>query len=92
MEFRVAAKVLTVDEDVGHGSLSSLLLQGVLQFGAVSKLIELDDVGRIVLALKQLLGRSAVRAGSLTVDLDLVGCDRCVDLCNQVVCLGHLCC
>ena len=84
--------MLAVDEDVGDGSLASLLLEGVLDFTTVGDVIELENFEREPLRLEQLLGRGAVRAGRLAVDHDLVGCDLLVNLCNQISCLGHLCC
>ena len=91
-KIRVAADVLTVDEDVGDSSLAGLLLEGVLNSSTVGNLIELDKFGGVVFALEQILGCCAVGARRLAVDHDLVGCDRGVDLSDQIVCLGHLCC
>ena len=92
LKFRVASKVFTVDKDVGYGSLPSLLLEGVLDIGTVAHLVELDDGKFVVLALKQLLGSSAMRAGGLAVNHDLVRGDLCVNICDQIVCLCHLHC
>ena len=91
-KIRVAADVHTVDEDVGDSSLAGLLLEGVLNSSTVGNLIELDKFGGVVFALEQILGCCAVGARRLAVDHDLVGCDRGVDLSDQIVCLGHLCC
>ena len=92
LKFGVAAEVLAVDEDVGDGSLASLLLEGGLDVTTVGDVIELDNFVRIPQLAEQLLGLGAERAGRLAVDHDLVGCDLLVNLCNQISCLGHLCC
>ena len=92
MKLGVAAEVFTVDEDVGDGSLAGLLLEGGLDFATVGNVIELDNLILITQLVEQLLGLGAERAGRLAVDHDLVGCDLGIDLSNQSVCLGHLCC
>ena len=84
--------MFTVDEDVGDGSLAGLLLEGGLDISTVGNVIELDNFVRIPQPAEELLGLGAERAGRLAVDHDLVGCDCGVDLSNQIVCLGHLCC
>ena len=86
MEVAVAAEVLAVDEDVGDGALTCLLLQRVLNVVAVGDLVELDNLEGKALRLERVLGGVAVRAVALAVHHDLVSGDLAVDLLNQVFC------
>ena len=86
MEVAVAAEVLAVDEDVGDGALTCLLLQRVLNVVAVGDLVELDNLEGEALRLECVLGGGAVRAVALAVHHDLVSGDLAVDLLNQVFC------
>ena len=75
----VAAEVLAIDENVGHGPLASLLIQGVLDGVSVLFLVELLYHELNALALEQLLGSGAVWAPALAVHHDLVGLDLRID-------------
>ena len=78
--------MLAVDEDVGDGALTCLLLQRVLNVVAVGDLVELDHLEGEALRLEGVLGGVAVRAVALAVHHDLVSGDLAVDLLNQVFC------
>ena len=71
--------MLLVDENVGHGALASLLLEGVLDLGAVGKLVKLDDLVGNALLLEEVLGLDAEWASTLGVDHDFVASDFGVD-------------
>ena len=53
------------DEDVGHGSLAGLGLEGVLDGGAIGDLVKLNDFECDVLGAKQALGLNAEGASTL---------------------------
>ena len=92
MEVGVAAEVFTIDEDVGHGSLASLLIEGVLDGVTVLLLIELLHSELNVLALEQLLSGVAMWAPALAVHHDLDGGDLLVDLIEKISCFCHAYC
>ena len=93
MEVGVATEVLTIDENVGHGSLPSLLVKGVLDGVTVLFLVEFHGRERNVLALKQLLSGGAMWAPALAVHHDLVGRDLRLDLILQILsCFCHAYC
>ena len=86
MKVAVATEVLAVDEDVGDGALTCLLLQRVLNVVAVGDLVELDRREGEALRLERALGGVAMRAVGLAVHHDLVSGDLAVNLLNQVFC------
>ena len=72
-----------VDENVGHGALASLLLESVLDLGAVWKLVKLDDLEGDTLLVEEVLGHDAEWAATLGVDHDFVAGDFGVDCCSD---------
>lgn len=62
LQLRVAANVFLADEDIWDRTLMSHVFEGVLNFGAVVDLIELDDVGFHAHVAEERFGGVAVRA------------------------------
>ena len=80
LEVRVATKVCTFDEDVGHGALSGHLLKGILDFLSVGDLIQLDGLESNSSVVEELLGCAGEGAERLGVDHDIVAVDIGLDL------------
>ena len=75
--------MLLVYENVGHSTLASLLLKGVLDLGTVWQLVKLDDLERDALLVEEVLGLDAEWTSTLGVDHDFVASDFGVDCCSD---------
>ena len=80
--------MLFLDEDVGHSSLSSLLLKSLLDCITVGHLIKLENLELISLCLEGLFGSVAVGAPRLGEHHDLVALDFLID---SLGCVRHFC-
>jgi hypothetical protein len=86
LQIRVAANVLLVDVDVGHGALAVELLESILEVAAFGDLIELYDLDGGSKLLEGAFGSLAVRAVALGEDNDSIVVDLLLDLGS---CVGH---
>jgi len=86
LQVRVAANVLLVDVDVGHGALAVDLLESILEVAAFGDLVELYDLEVGSKTLEGALGSLAVRAVALGEDNDSIVVDLLLDLGS---CVGH---